>query len=177
MNQTVIVAIVTAAAALGGSGLTALVNLRSARLHGDQQIKLARADHVEKRNAELRQSRRDAYVRFLDQAVTAVHATDKTRGQQLTDEDFKRLHATARDEIGSLLPLLNVLSVEGPQRVLEQARELRSALYDELSMIRAVRRSEQERGLLQEAADRRRRAITKTTYAAREALGANNNAG
>lgn len=66
--------VVTAAAAFGGSGLTAIVNLRSTRLQNEQQLALAREERTERRVEALRKSRRDAYVRFLPSGGRSVRA-------------------------------------------------------------------------------------------------------
>ncbi|QHC20588.1 hypothetical protein [Streptomyces sp. GS7] len=173
MNQTVVVAIITAIAALSGSGLTAFLNLRSTRLQNGQQLALAREERTERRVEALRQSRRNSYVEFLNNATSVVGAIDKTRQRDLSDEDFSRLFSAAWDEANSLVPLINVVSVEGPIEVLGSARKLRTALYDELKVIRAVRRGEEPDISKAESVDQRKRAVAAMTNAARDALGGN----
>ncbi|MFI6937421.1 hypothetical protein [Streptomyces sp. NPDC050287] len=173
MNQTVVVALITAAAALGGSAVAALISLRSIRLQNEHAILLAREERAENRVAGLRQARRDAYKAFLDKASSVVDAITKTHDTQLSDADFQRLFNSAWREANSLVPLINAVSIEGPLEVLECGRELRKALYSELSTVQAVRQGEEPREAVTEAANRRRRAISATSLAAREALGSN----
>ncbi|WP_328872444.1 hypothetical protein OHT76_21365 [Streptomyces sp. NBC_00287] len=173
MNQTVAVAVVTAAAAFGGSGLTAFLSLRSARLQNEQQLTLAREERTERRVEALRQSRRDAYVAFLDRADSVVDTITKAHAPHLRDDDFEHLFDAAWGEANNLVPLINVVSVEGPVEVSERAWELRVALYDELRTIRAVRRGEKSDVAKAEVVDRRKRAVTAATDMAREALGGN----
>lgn len=173
MNQTVVVALITAAAALGGSAVAALISLRSIRIQNEHALVLAREDRAENKVAALRQARRDAYKAFLDKASSAVHAITKTHSSQLGDDDFQMLFDSAWNEANSLLPLINAVSIEGPLEVLECGRELRKALYGELRTIRAVRQGEKPIEAVTEAANRRKRAVSATSFAAREALGAN----
>jgi hypothetical protein len=175
MDQTVVVAIVTAAAALGGSAVAALISLRSIRLQNEHALTLAREERSENRVAALRQARRDAYKDFLDKASSVVHAITKTHDSQVSDEDFQSLFDSAWDQANLLLPLINTVSIEGPLEVLECGRELRAALYDELRTVRAVRQGEAPNDAVSEATNRRKRAVTATSYAAREALGSNIN--
>ncbi|MEU2716513.1 hypothetical protein [Streptomyces sp. NPDC007205] len=173
MNQTVVVALITAAAALGGSAVAALISLRSIRLQNEHAILLAREERAENRVAGLRQARRDAYKAFLDKASSVVDAITKTHDAQLSDGDFQRLFDLAWREANNLLPLINAVSIEGPLEVLECGRELRKALYGELRTIQAARQGEEPNDAIIDAANRRRRAVSATSSAAREALGGN----
>ncbi|MFF8397536.1 hypothetical protein [Streptomyces sp. NPDC016172] len=173
MNQTVVVALITAAAALSGSAMAALISLRSIRLQNEHIVLLAREERAESRAAGLRQARRDAYKAFLDKASSVVDAITKTHDAQLSDDDFQRLFDSAWSEANSLLPLINAVSIEGPLEVLECGRELRKALYGELRTVWAVRQGEEPNDAVAEAANRRRQVVSATSSAAREALGSN----
>jgi hypothetical protein len=153
--------------------VAALISLRSIRLQNEHIILLAREERAENRVAGLRQARRDAYKAFLDKASSVVDAITKTHDSRLSDDDFKRVFDSAWGEANSLLPLINAVSIEGPLEVLECGRELRKSLYSELRAARAARRGEEPNDAVTEAANRRRRAVSATSSAAREALGSN----
>ncbi|MFI7342961.1 hypothetical protein ACIBUY_34070 [Streptomyces sp. NPDC050085] len=136
-------------------------------------LNLRREEQADIRVSELRRARRDAYVAFLDRVAEAVHLITKTHDAHLSSDEFQAAFTEAWNKANSLVPLINVVAIEGPIEVLECARELRKALYGELKTVQAARQGRQSRAAATEAADRRRRAVSATSSAAREALGSN----
>jgi hypothetical protein len=172
MNETVIVAVITAVAALSGAGMTAFINLRATRLQSELHLAIAREERAEQRLAALRTSRRDAYVRFLDGAAAAIAEISALHSAQLDAEEFERRFSAAWAGVGGTAALINVVAVEGPLEVLEAARELRAILYDEMRTLRAVREGRKPSSAAVDASERRMQAVRRMSSAARAALGA-----
>lgn len=175
MMQTVMVAAITAGAALGGTIVAASLSLRAARLANEYQLIISREERAEQRIAALRQARREAYIAFLDGASSVIEKIAGLRSPQIGDGEFDHRFEDAWEASNRLLPLINLVAVEGPLEVAQCARELRAALYDELRSVRGVRAQGNPGAFPDGPTERRRRAVTRLSQAAREALGSDIN--
>ena len=164
MTETVVVAIITAAstlvAAALGSLLTAYVSLRSTR---DAQAQRRRSEH--------RLARRDAYVRFLTDAIATAAALRSARVSDLPEAEFRVRYESAERALMELIPVHSLVIVEGPDELGRAANKVRAALGEELGFIREVRQQLKPESALRDARDQRAQAVGEMAVKAREALG------
>jgi hypothetical protein len=143
MTETVVVAIITAVATLTASilasVLTSWLTLRSARQQGELQLLLAREERAGQRTAEHRRARRDAYVRFLSQALDATAMVRSARAPGLADAEFEVRCAAAEAALNGLIPAHGLVLLEGPDALMGAVQDVRDTLQTELDLIRAVR--------------------------------------
>lgn len=173
MNQTVAVAVITAGAAISASGLTSWIAMRSAQRQSEQQLVLAREERAERRTAEHRTARRDAYAGFLSEAISVAAAIRRVRQLGISEEEFQSRYAAASESLMLLVPTGALVSVEGPAELGEAGRQVRSALTSELQAVRAAYEQTGTMSAALEAGHQRTIAVGAMTTAAREALGAN----
>ncbi|UQT58489.1 hypothetical protein M4V62_27325 [Streptomyces durmitorensis] len=172
MDQTVAVAVITAGAAVSASGLTSWIAMRNARQQVEQQLLLAREERTDRRAAEHRAARRDAYAHFLSEAISTAATIRQAREQDISEELFQSHYAAASESLTLLLQAGVPALIEGPAEVAKAVREVRSALRTELEAVLAAHEQTGTMDAALEAADQRRSAVGAMSTVARAALGA-----
>ncbi|HEY6706738.1 MAG TPA: hypothetical protein VJB61_03980, partial [Actinomycetota bacterium] len=128
-------------------------------------------ERADQRTAEHRRARRDAYVRFLSQALDATAVVRSVRAPGLSDAEFEVRRAAANDALDGLIPAHGLVLLEGPDELMESVQDVRDTLSTELALIRAVRQGSKSDGELWEARTARASAAGAMAEKARMALG------
>jgi hypothetical protein len=172
VNETVAVALITAGAALAASLLTAWFTSRSSVRQLEYQLQLAREERNERRAGAHREVRRDAYVRFLNEALATAAQIRQTRPDfvEISDEEFTERYNSARETLLSLSKIHGVMVVAGPVDVSDAATDVRSALEKELNLVREARADRDLQDALDKAQKDRTRALGALAGKARDAL-------
>jgi hypothetical protein len=175
MTETVVVAIITATSTLAAYGLaswlTAYFTLRSTREQGERQLRDAWEERLEQRRVEHDRTRRDAYVRFLAEALATAAVIRAARTSGLSEEEFPARYRSAERALIDLIPAHALVSLEGPPELAEAARKTRATLETELALIPEVRQGAKPESALQEARRQRALATGEMAVKARDVLG------
>ncbi|MGW6481990.1 hypothetical protein ACWGDS_29610 [Streptomyces sp. NPDC055059] len=168
MSETVATTIITALVAFVASGLAALFALRGVREQLITQRALTAEDRAERREAERRTARRDAYAQFIAAAIRCAELIQQIRLVSPTEEGYADLISAIRGAVSDLVQAQAFVSVEGPAEVAAAATQARWALAQEFSAARAERAGT---GSADQAARERRKAVGSMAEAARRAFG------
>ena len=172
VTETIAVALITAMCTLAASALSAWLILRSARVSGELQLVADREQRAEEFAAELRKTRREAYIQFLSEAIeVAAKIRQVTWSSETDDAEFARLQVGPREALNELIPTLIRVTLEGPTEVRDAANEVRDALRRELETCAEVYRTTMPRSALVDASQARRVAVGTMRRVARKTLG------
>jgi hypothetical protein len=134
MNTAFAVALVTALSTLFGVAISGTITLLITRNQGKTQLALADSSRTEQRSRDRRQTRRDAYVQFLNQVSLIEQELDKcwVQSSPITDVSFVKDPSAIP---GQLDPLVNLVFLEGPDSLAIYCQVLETKLVLEAAKI------------------------------------------
>jgi hypothetical protein len=141
MNATIAVALITALSTLCGVLIAGIITLKVNKAQGEQQTAVAKAEIDERKKAEQRAVRRQAYVQFLNRFDEVERGLmDGWKISPADDADSRRALGAVENNLSSLDGYRNIVSMEGPVRVAATAAVLRAMLWDEYHLLLDSRR-------------------------------------
>lgn len=181
MNDTVAVAMITAASTLAAVLITGGVSIWVSRVQARHQVRIAMLQSHEQRSARQRDARRAAYAEFLGRADAAYRQLDQRWTEPPPRQPDPARSDPAYAAVRALDEAHNLVLLEGTERVIAQARLVVDSVEREYRDQRGVRDAHPgaDRGAAALAPDRHSAAIAARvtgradfTAAARRALGA-----
>ncbi|MFG6299889.1 hypothetical protein [Streptomyces rochei] len=133
MSDAASIALITALSTLAGAGITGWLGFLTHRHQTRNQERLMGLERAEVRRDQYRTERKEAYVRFIDQAVRTAHAIGAMvkPDAQVSEESYLDAAVQAQERLAELYPLLALVNIEGPEEVADLADQTASALVTE----------------------------------------------
>jgi hypothetical protein len=136
--NTVVIALITALATLGGGRIAAITGLRVQRSQAEIQEKLDSQNRVEKRARRRRKLRRRAYVSLmnrLDEVERLIQVCWELTPLPAQDDPIPDVLAEARDKFAGITSALNTVRLEGPPSVTAAGDAAAGAIRPELNTL------------------------------------------
>ncbi|MEU1866804.1 hypothetical protein [Streptomyces gardneri] len=170
VSEALITAALTAAAAFAAAGLASWLALRGVRHQATTQRELAAADRVDRREAEARAVRRNAYTEFIAAAIRCAGLIRDAREAHIDDDEYRKRHSAVQGALSDLILAQAIVSVEGPKEVSIAAVHARQSLDRELEATHAHRSGSGPAQSVVDAGRARLQAVGFMSDAARRAL-------
>jgi hypothetical protein len=141
MNAIVIVALITALSTLSGALIAGLISLKAQSRQIKSQADLAEKNRVEERLYAYTESRRQAYIEFLDRVNEIQQMIAKCWLEPCAESKqspASEISVTAYETITKLEDNISAIELVGPEEVLRAAQIMLNMLIAELKLIQNI---------------------------------------